>query len=434
MHQKNDLELGKEPNGIDVVEDTSDVKKLNKNPILIITGIVIVLVLALLYAASQRGTKTPSVDTMEVPKTSSAKEVNKEEFLAGLEKGSGAVPPTPIGAEGDPLADPFAKDGAVPPTPTSSANGGVPPTPNDQAKGGVNPPNMFEAARRERIMQTLKYDAKALDIPTKTGLMTEAPKVNLNDGGSNIAPRNEPSLMEKYLSLANGTGGAFGQTTDQSDKNKKFLGEAVSYDYLASKKSPQLSPFEVKTGTVIPAVLITGVNSELPGKMKAQISENVYDTATGKYLLIPQGATLIGDYSSNVVYGQSRVLVAWNRIVFPDGHTLNLGNMNGIDREGYSGFQDEVDNHYFRIFGSALIMSSITGGVAVSSNNKGNQMTQTPSDQMIAAMIDQLGQVGIQMIQKNLNIAPTIMIRSGYKFNVFVTKDMKLEPLKIKLR
>lgn len=448
MAQKNKLSVGDEPSQINVVEDTSDVKKLNKNPILIVTAVIIILVLALLYATSQRGTKVQDRGVGETTqKTTPIQETSKEEFLADLEKDGGgamgAIPPAPLASantsvnvNSDPLADPFAQqNGSIPPSP--NGNGAVSSAQSGQVQKRDNPPNMFEEARREQIMNGLKNGMKALDVPSKTGLATIPPSAPGTSAGA-TPQQAQANAMSGYIDKIMGMGGMGNQiggvAPDDATKNKNFLKEESSYDYLYSKKTAQRTPFEVKTGTVIPAVLITGVNSELPGKMKAQISENVYDTATGKYLLIPQGSTLVGDYSSNVVYGQSRVLVAWNRIIFPDGHTLNLGNMNGIDREGYSGFQDEVDNHYFRIFGSALVMSAITGGAAVSSNNSGAQMTQTPSDQMIASMIAQLGQVGIQMIQKNLKVAPTIMIRSGYKFNVFVTKDMILEPLKIKLR
>jgi type IV secretion system protein VirB10 len=189
--------------------------------------------------------------------------------------------------------------------------------------------------------------------------------------------------------------------------------------------------FELKTGTVIPGVMVSGINSDLPGHLIAQVSQNVYDTATGKDLLLPQGARLFGVYDSRVVYGQSRVLIAWNRVVFPDGSSLMLEAMPGTDISGYAGYQDKVDNHYLRIFGSAVLMSMVSGGMSyavdqVSNNDSGSdeESGTTVQDEMTAALAAQLGQTTLQLLQKNLNIKPTLEIRPGYQFNVIVTKDI----------
>lgn len=190
-------------------------------------------------------------------------------------------------------------------------------------------------------------------------------------------------------------------------------------------------PLELKTGTVIPGVMVTGINSDLPGNIIAQVSQNVWDTATGRQLLIPQGAKIFGTYDSRVIYGQERVLVAWNRVVFPDGSAVTLGAMPGADMAGNAGYTDEVNNHYMRIFGSAVLMSMITGGMSYSmdalrpsGNSDSGNSTPTLQDEMGAALAAQLGQATMQLLQKNLNIKPTLEIRPGYQFNVIVTKDM----------
>ncbi|MCK4440978.1 MAG: conjugal transfer protein TrbI, partial [Sulfurovaceae bacterium] len=153
---------------------------------------------------------------------------------------------------------------------------------------------------------------------------------------------------------------------------------------------------------------------------------SIYKTLTGNHLLIPQGSKLIGVYSPLVQYGQTRVLIAFNSIVFPDGQTLNIGAMNGVDQEGYGGFADKVDNHYFKIFGSAFLLGMLSGEINIEngkvtfiSGNQGFNTTQTV-----------LERVAGEMISKNLKIAPTLKIRNGYRFNIFVTKDMVLEPIK----
>ena len=135
--------------------------------------------------------------------------------------------------------------------------------------------------------------------------------------------------------------------------------------------------FELKTGAVIPGVMVTGSNSDLPGNIIAQVSQNVFDSATGKHLLLPQGAKLFGVYDSRVIYGQERVLVAWNRVVFPDGSSITLGAMPGSDMAGNAGYTDEVNNHYFRIFGSAVLMSLMSGGMAYTMDSLDNSNSES---------------------------------------------------------
>src|ERR1700738_3669673 len=121
-----------------------------------------------------------------------------------------------------------------------------------------------------------------------------------------------------------------------------------------------------RTGWVIPALLLTAMESELPGTITAQVSEDVYDSGTGHYLLIPQGSRLVGEYANAIQYGQSRIFVAWQRIIYPDNSALDIGAMPGADGEGESGFHDLVDNHFLRLFGSALLMSASTAGITYS--------------------------------------------------------------------
>lgn len=195
---------------------------------------------------------------------------------------------------------------------------------------------------------------------------------------------------------------------------------------LESQPEAPRTPYELRAGFVVPATLISGINSELPGQIIGQVAQNVYDTPTGKYLLIPQGARLVGAYSSDVAYGQARVLVAWQRIVFPDGKAMDIGAMPGTDSAGYAGFNDQVNNHYFRLFASAFLMSGITAGIAYSQNQNHHDRDreQSFSGAISEALGQQLGQVTAQLIAKNMNIAPTLEIRPAFRFNVMVTKDM----------
>ncbi len=197
---------------------------------------------------------------------------------------------------------------------------------------------------------------------------------------------------------------------------------------------PPRAEFVIQAGDVLPALMMSEIDSSLPGQIIAQVSQHVYDTPTKTRLLIPQGTKLIGTYSADVGYGQKALLVAWQRLGYPDGKTLDIGSMPGATGSGASGLTDLVNNHYVRLFGSALLMSAVTAGVTFSQQqaqgagipgqvgipqyNAGTAMSQ--------ALGQQLGQVTAQLIAKNLSIAPELTIRPGYRFNVVVVKDLVL--------
>lgn len=159
----------------------------------------------------------------------------------------------------------------------------------------------------------------------------------------------------------------------------------------------------IRAGFVIPATMISGINSDLPGQVMAQVSQNVYDTATGKYLLIPQGTRLIGAYSSDVAFGQERVLMAWQRLIFPDGKALDIRAMPGADSAGYAGFSDKVNSHWFRTISSAVLMSGVIAAVDMSQNDRNsdsNNDRQRASDSLSEALGQTLGQTLSQIITK----------------------------------
>ncbi|HHV6060368.1 TPA: TrbI/VirB10 family protein [Legionella pneumophila] len=198
--------------------------------------------------------------------------------------------------------------------------------------------------------------------------------------------------------------------------------------HLNSKLENPGSRYELRAGSVIPGIMISGITSELPGQIIGQVSQNVYDTASGKYLLIPQGTKIVGIYSSDVNFGQNSVLVAWQRLVFPDGKALDIGSMPGADSAGFAGFRDQVNHHYARVYGSALLMSGIVAGITYSQNiNQPNQFgynQPTVGSVLSQALGQQLGEVTSQMVSKNLNVSPTLNIRPGYRFNIIVVKDL----------
>jgi type IV secretion system protein VirB10 len=229
--------------------------------------------------------------------------------------------------------------------------------------------------------------------------------------------------------VAQAESGQDGDDLNRQDEKKEFL---KSFDpssiYLKHTRLPAASPLQINAGHIIPGIMITGVNSDLPGQIVGQVRQNVYDSATGRNLLIPAGAKLVGTYDSSISAGQERVLVAWNRVMFPDGSSLSLEAMPGADQSGYAGFHDQVDNHYWRTFGNAALLSLFSAGIQLSQPRAAVQGTYNSQQIMAAAIGQQLGRLGMQLTQRNLNIQPTLEIRPGFRFSVMVTKDMILPP------
>jgi type IV secretion system protein VirB10 len=218
---------------------------------------------------------------------------------------------------------------------------------------------------------------------------------------------------------------------NEQDRKQVFIektrGRAVN-NYLKSTRTPALGRYEVKMGWDIPAILEEGINSDLPGEVKALVRSNVYDTATGKYLLIPQGSRMVGVYDSQIAYGQNRLQVIWSRIVYPDGSSINLDGMMGQDVQGMAGFHDKVDNHYKRLVGSALLTSAFTAGVALSQRQNTSLLTTPTAGQTASSALgQQLGELGTEITRKNLSIQPTVKIPIGYRFNVRVNRDILFE-------
>lgn len=236
----------------------------------------------------------------------------------------------------------------------------------------------------------------------------------------------EQALQNALAALQGGAG------TSPQQLNKGFLDAAKAKEdngYLPAAVQPPLAQHELFAGSVIPAVMLTGIDSDLPGTISAQVRQTVYDSLNPSVILIPQGTRLIGEYSSEVAYGQSRVLVAWNRLIFPNGASIDLRGMQGTDGKGQAGFHDEVDNHYFRVFGSAILMSLLGVGAQLSQpQNSGVLNTPSAGQQAAAATAQQLNNVGTNLLNRNLNIQPTLIIRPGYAFNVLVNRTMILPP------
>ncbi len=196
-------------------------------------------------------------------------------------------------------------------------------------------------------------------------------------------------------------------------------------EYLGNVRKPPLGKFEIKAGWLIPAVLEQQLNSDLPGLIRALVRENVYDSATGRYILVPAGSTLVGIYNSHIGYGQNALQAVWQRVIFPDGSSLALGGFEGDDSTGAAGFRDQVDNHWRRILSGALLTSLFSAGIEVSQGTNSSVLqSQSVGQQVGQAVGQQVGELGTEVTRRNLNVQPTIVVRPGYRFFVRVEKDL----------
>ena len=274
-----------------------------------------------------------------------------------------------------------------------------------------------EEAKRQELLNAMKSATKVVDTNEEYKQQQSENK----EYASNY-PSYEDNL-NKALELTKAA------SQDNIAKPDDILQEEDGYTLNAQIKKAKKG--EIKTGFVIPATLLTEIESQLKGMVVGQVRQSVFDTATGDMLLIPQGTKVIGDYQSDIQYGAKRIFVSWKRLVFPNGSSLDLGSMPGADMSGTSGFKDKYNNHFWEMFGNALLFSLVLTGV---------NMTQSPdilnqwipiygrnaSNALSESMGQSLGETLSQMIQKNLNIAPDITIRSGYLFNIMITKDFVL--------
>jgi type IV secretory pathway VirB10-like protein len=368
------------------------------------------------------------------------------------------APPESVGAHRATLAITLPENPDLPPAPPTSAQ--QPAHEQQLAQGGMRTLADDETARiRTMKLQQLDEAAKArsslhLAVPRSSaaspasrpaaGTFVGAVPASGDDVQAKLAAvrqkieaasADDPTKAYKaglqLLRASQSPGDEGGPSTPPPAQSAPGRGDLIAFAggqgdrwRLDAQPEAPRTPYELRAGFVIPAILISGINSALPGQIVAQVSQDVYDTARSKWKLIPQGARLVGAYSSDVAYGQARVLVAWQRIVFPDGKAMDIGAMPGADGAGYAGFTDKVNNHYLRTFSSAFLMSAVTAGIATSQRENSGYGRPSFGSAMSEAVGQQLGQVTAQLIAKNLNIAPTLEVRPGYRFNVIVTKDL----------
>lgn len=319
-------------------------------------------------------------------------------------------PSTPVPATPAPAPvrarDPSSAPDLPTPTRASTPRG---PTPEEIERERAAGSGIFFAGTQDA--GAAKVEAASVTPPGATGAADPA------DAAGGNAGRKPGAYAE-----ASADQGMQGQKSD-------FIAAAtLDADYVAAPLADPISPYEVKAGTVIPAALLTAVNSDLPGDVIATVTENVYDTATGRHLLIPQGARLYGRYDSLISYGQDRALLVWQRIILPNGTSINIGSMIGASGDGTAGLRDSVDRHIPELAGAIFLSTAlaVTTSLAESLDDSNSDTTVITDGSTEAA--DQTQRVGERVVDKELNRPNTIKIRAGWTLRVLVNKDMVLRP------
>lgn len=336
----------------------------------------------------------------------------------------------------DPLARPDLSgpgNANLPPpgTDPNAVNGQPGQNPNQQGQQQQRYPQQRQISPAEQRAQQARDLAIRQEMAARSGGVMFADNQRSSeggdDGGSIGAGGAGGAGSDAQGQPARGEDGEPGRQNLQGRK-EDFIQQARigTNDYLQTRLSPPRSRFEVKAGTIIPAALVTGLNSDLPGEVIATVTENVYDHVTGRYILIPQGTRLFGRYDSRVAYKQSRALVVWNRIIYPNGNSINIGGMTGSDATGAAGLADRVNNH----FGS--LIKGVTLSTAIAIGGAAADRAGTQRDQLVTAgggaLSQEASRTGQQIVTRELDRQPTITVRPGFRLRVIVNKDMILTP------
>lgn len=302
---------------------------------------------------------------------------------------------------------------------------GIEPTNVRSFENDFRPSPVDEAERARRMREAALAD-EAARAPVFFRLESQA-SPNEGAAGSTRADAQVDFGSELLALAAMPQGGAtgFAGTRDQNLQSQKLAfaqSEAGSEVYNQNQVEDPISPYQVMAGTLIPASLVTGINSDLPGTIIAQVTQPVYDTATGSHVLIPQGSRLIGRYQSEVSFGQDRALVTWDRIIFPDGASIVIS-APGADAQGFAGLADRTDHHWNRVFIAAGLATILGIGAELGSG------AESDIERAIRrGGADTFNQAGQRVVERNLGIQPTIRVRPGWPVRVMVTRDLVLRP------
>jgi type IV secretion system protein VirB10 len=388
------------------------VKRLNRRTLAISATVLAVAIAgASMWALQSKGRHGSADQTNLV----NVDRIAKADDLDRLPVDYSKLPPKPTPATSTPqLGPPLPGDWGAASTTTSLPSGTVNPGPSVESIDHQR--QAEEIARSAVFFRTSsnagKPDASAGTTATPT-TDTAARLFNPMGAGpaSAVSQPNDPTAIQ-----------------NRQDQKEMFLakgGDAATSN-TGILQAPA-SPYTVMAGTIIPAALVTGINSDLPGQIIAEVTQPVYDTATGRYLLIPQGSRLIGHYDSQVAFGQRRVLLVWMRLVLPDTSSIALDKLPGIDQAGYAGLEDSVDWHWGRILSGAALSTLLGVSSELAVSNQGDVNGNTVLALRDSAQ-DTANQVGQEITRRDVSIQPTLTVRPGFQVNVMVNKDLVLRP------
>lgn len=345
---------------------------------------------ALMFALQSRGPRQEPTEFHSTGHKTTAEEIEKlPKDYSGPPQ---ALPPRPVPQLGPPLPGDLGR-------PILDAQGGV------RSADEQRIAQEDEAARVSRVFATtnVRQETAPTAPPASNGGLPGTPQA------TDSKPPLDPGALQ-----------------NMQDRKLGFLSAATDKRTVSPDKlSRPASRYIVQAGSVIPAALITGIRSDLPGGITAQVTENVYDSPSGKYLLIPQGARLIGQYDSQIAFGQSRVLLVWTRIIMPNGTSIVLEHQPGSDSAGYAGLEDEVDYHWGNLV-KAVAISTLLGigsELVLNSNNAVVQALRTGAENTV-------NQTGQTLVSRQLNVQPTLTIRPGFPVRVVVNRDLIFVPYK----
>lgn len=403
------------PEGVALRAPPRPVTRLNRRTLAIAATVLTVAVAGASMWALQSKGRQGSTDRTELYNVD---RVARADDLAQLPADYSKLPakPAPVSAASVPqLGPPLPGDwgaASVAPLPEGSGNTGPSAESIDRQRQGE------EVARSSVFFRTSsitgKTGAAATMAQVPAMLNASAGPFNPMSAGpaSTAAQPNDPTAIQ-----------------NRQDQKEAFLtkgGDTTTRNNGALQA--QASPYTVMAGTVIPAALVTGINSDLPGQIIAEVTQPVYDTATGRYLLIPQGSRLIGRYDSQVAFGQRRVLLVWLRLVLPDTSSVTLDKLPGIDPAGYAGLEDGVDWHWSRVLAGAALSTMLGVSSEMAISNQGNLNNGNTVLALRDSAQDTANQVGQDITRRNLSIQPTLTVRPGSPVNVMVNKDLVLRP------
>lgn len=374
------------PDGFRLEGEMPSVMRLSRRTLAIIGGAAGLAIAGALLWALRTPAPGPRENVYETDRP------NRSELITGAVADYGAVPKLGPPLPGD-LGRPIVaaqKEGKMVPPPPMAAD---PPYADPQQRA-------VDQARERRIQERDAARGSNLFLASEGARVSDGAPGQLAPPAPAINPPTEDVPARPFFG-ANGP--------RRTDSGERII--------------PLASPYVVQSGSIIPAALITGIRSDLPGQIIAQVTQNVYDSPTGRILLIPQGSRLVGDYDNEIVAGQNRVLLAWDRLIFPGGRSIVLGRLPGSDAAGMAGLADRTDNHWGHMVKAALVSTLLGVGAELGAGDEDRLVRAIRSGAQ-----DSIGQTGRQIVERQLAIPPTISVRPGFAFRVIVTRDLVLEP------